>query len=62
MKPSKPLIIILAIIGNLLFVLWILYNGINEHFEGTIPEKFSYLSLMLLLLTNSYLLWSRHKG
>ena len=31
----------LAIAGNILFVLWILYNGINESFQGITIEKIS---------------------
>jgi len=46
----------LAISGNIIFVLWILFNGINENFEGTAIEKISYISLMLLLCLNSILL------
>jgi len=39
-----------AISGNVLFVLWVTYNGINEGFRGTVPEKISYVALMCLLL------------
>lgn len=45
-----------AIAGNILFTLWILYNGINEGFQGTIIEKFSYVTLMGLLVLNAFLL------
>jgi hypothetical protein len=45
-----------AIIGNILFVLWILFNGINEGFQGTVIEKISYIGLMGLLTINSFLL------
>lgn len=47
---------LLAIAGNILFVLWILYNGINESFQGTIIEKVSYVTLMGLLAVNAFLL------
>ena len=46
----------LAIAGNILFVLWILYNGINESFQGTTIEKISYITLMGLLAVNALLL------
>ncbi|MBL0340062.1 MAG: hypothetical protein IPP71_03580 [Bacteroidetes bacterium] len=58
-KESSPVIGVftwLAIIGNSLFVLWILYNGINEGFQGTAIEKFSYIALMGLLAVNAMLL------
>jgi hypothetical protein len=50
-----------AAAGNIMFILWILYNGINENFQGTSLEKISYISLMLLLALNSILLLSRAK-
>ena len=46
----------LAIAGNALFILWITYNGIDEGFSGTLPEKVSYVSLILLLILNIVLL------
>ncbi|MBS1537025.1 MAG: hypothetical protein JST20_04685, partial [Bacteroidetes bacterium] len=45
-----------AIAGNIIFILWILINGINEGFQGTLLEKISYISLMGLLAVNSFLL------
>lgn len=45
-----------AIGGNILFVLWITYNGIDEGFSGTLIEKLSYAALVILLTTNSILL------
>jgi hypothetical protein len=65
MKINKsPLIEMLsfaAIAGNIIFVLWILYNGIHENFKGTIVEKFSYLSLLGLLVLNAFLLIRKAK-
>ncbi len=45
-----------AITGNTLFTVWILYNGINENFQGTLIEKISYISLMGLLTLNTIIL------
>ena len=60
MEKEKPPIIELlswlAIAGNILFVLWILYNGVNESFQGTTIEKISYITLMGLLAVNAFLL------
>ena len=50
-----------AISGNVLFVLWVTYNGINEGFRGTVPEKISYVALMCLLLLNCYLILAKSK-
>ena len=52
----------LVIAANVLFVLWILYNGISEGFRGTRVEQFSYLALMGLLAANAILLIRKRKG
>ncbi len=44
-----------AIAGNVLFILWVTYNGVKEGFSGTMPQKASYIGLMCLLALNSYL-------
>lgn len=56
---NKNLIILMrfaAISGNILFILWVTYNGVKEGFRGTLPEKVSYAGLMCLLALNSYLI------
>jgi len=59
MKKGTSLLIELltwaALAGNILFMLWILYNGISEHFRGTIYQKLSYIGLIGLLAINSIL-------
>lgn len=45
-----------AIAANILFIVWILYNGVNEGFRGTLPERVSYISLIALLTVNTILL------
>ena len=52
----------IVIIANLVFVLWILYNGINEGFKASLVEKFSYLALILLLVMNTFLLLRSKKN
>ena len=56
MKRESSIIIELltwaAIAGNILFMLWISYNAISEHFRGTIYQKLSYIGLMGLLVIN----------
>jgi hypothetical protein len=42
--------------GNILFMSWIIFNGIKEGFHGTLPEKASYVGLMGLLAINTLLL------
>jgi hypothetical protein len=44
-----------ALAGNILFVLWMLYNGIDDGFRGTAYQIMSYISLTLLLGLNSIL-------
>lgn len=48
-----------AVAGDILFMLWITYNGIQEHFRGTVFEKISYIGLMGLLAINSFLILRR---
>jgi len=50
-----------VIAGNVLFILWVTYNGIDEGFSGTLPEKASYVSLMLLLVLNMVLILRKGK-
>ena len=50
-----------AIAGNMLFVLWILYNGIGEGFRGTRLEVASYIGLVVLLVLNALLLIGRQR-
>jgi hypothetical protein len=54
--------ILAAIMGNGLFILWITYNGINEGFAGTLPEKVSYICLLVLLGLNTVLLARRARS
>jgi hypothetical protein len=64
-KEKSPFIELLswaAVAGNILFVLWILYNGINESFQGTTIEKISYIALMGLLAVNAFLLIRKTKN
>lgn len=55
-KNLIPLLRIAAIAGNILFALWVTYNGLKEGFSGTLWEKLSYAGLMCLLALNSYLI------
>jgi hypothetical protein len=50
-----------AVAGNVLFVLWMLSNGINEGFKGTIYQIVSYIGLTLLLTLNTVLLLQKDK-
>jgi len=47
---------LIAIVGNILFILWISYNGIDEGFRGTPLQIVSYISLLVLLMLNITLL------
>lgn len=51
-----------ATAGNVIFVLWILRNGINEGFRGTMPEIASYIGLIFLLTLNTILLYRKEKA
>jgi hypothetical protein len=56
MKDIKNTLTVPVVAGNIIFVLWILYNGINEGFAGTVLEKLYYIGLMGLLAVNTILL------
>ncbi len=47
----------LVIVGNTLFALWILWNGIDEGFRATRIQLAAYIFLWLLLALNSFLLY-----
>jgi hypothetical protein len=55
----RPWIRYVAIAGNVLYVLWIVRNGINEGFSGNPVQVASYAGLLLLLALNVALLWRR---
>ena len=61
MKEIKSFLTVAAVAGNILFILWITYNGINEHFNGTVYQKLSYFGLMGLLTVNTVLVLSVSK-
>ena len=66
MKTEKSILMemlsLLAIAGNMLFLFWILYNGINENFQATTIEKMSYVTLMGLLTVNAFLLFRNRRN
>ncbi len=45
-----------TILGNFVFMIWVIYNGIDEGFQGTFYQILSYIGLILLLTLNSILL------
>lgn len=57
MKTLVPYLKYLAVTGNSLFILWLLYNGADEGFRATPYQLISYVALVFLLLLNSALLF-----
>lgn len=50
-----------AIAGNILFILWIIYNGIDEGFRAVgRVEAFSLTGLLCLLVLNIFLLFRKN--
>ena len=45
-----------AVCGNAIFIFWGMYNGMNEGFNGTVVERYSFLGLISLLSMNCFLL------
>ena len=56
------LITLIAIAGNGIYVLWILVNGIDEGFKGTMVQMASFIGLLLLLTLNTILLLKNGKA
>jgi len=48
--------------GNILIILWILFNAMDEGFKGTLPEKISFFVMISLLATNTWLLFNKSKN
>ena len=57
----RSLLKFLAVAGNILFILWLLYNGVDEGFRASAYQLLSYIGLTILLLLNSYLVLSADK-
>lgn len=55
-KGMMKLLIILAIVGNVAYFLWILVNGIDEGFRGTLVQYVSFTGMLVLLILNTVLL------
>lgn len=47
---------ILAIAGNALFILWVIFNAMDSGWKGTLPQIFSSIILVVLLLFNIFYL------
>jgi hypothetical protein len=50
-----------AIVGNGVYILWIVWNGINEGFKSTPVQVVSYLGIITLLALNGVLLYRQTK-
>ncbi|TWJ02264.1 hypothetical protein JN11_01236 [Mucilaginibacter frigoritolerans] len=48
--------------GNILIIFWILFNAMYEGFKGTLPEKISFIVVISLLVTNTWLLLNKAKN
>ena len=49
-----------AILGNGVYFLWILYNGINEGFSASSVQVVSYIGMLFLLILNILLLYRKN--
>ena len=57
----RSLLKFMAVAGNMLLILWMLYNGVDEGFRASAYQLLSYIGLTILLLLNSYLILSADK-
>ena len=51
-----------ALIGNVIFIVWILFNGLDSDWKGTPVEMASAGMLILLLILNSFLLLAARRN
>jgi hypothetical protein len=51
-----------TISGNILIIFWVLFNAMDEGFKGTLPEKISFVVVISLLATNTWLLLNKSKN
>lgn len=56
MGKSRDTLRYLAIAGNVGFVAWILYNGVDISLETTTPQLYLYGGMIVILLLNAFLL------
>ena len=56
MKEIKKILTPFAVAGNLMFVLWMFYNGMDEGWKATPMQLISYLGLTGLLAVNTFLI------
>lgn len=57
MKPVRTYLSYAAIAGDVLFVAWLLFNGMDEGWNASPVQLASYLVLIALLALNAVLLW-----
>jgi hypothetical protein len=54
-------LVYLAIAGNIIYILWITYNGLDEGFAGSPIQIASYIGIVLLLALDVILLARKDK-
>jgi len=55
------ILVYIAILANIMFIIWITYNGIDEGFSGNIIQVISYICLVFLLILNIILILIKRK-
>ena len=61
MAAFHELLTFVAIAGNGLFILWMLYNGMDEGWQATPYQILSYIGLTVLLILNTHLVLRRSR-
>ena len=56
MKKNRKIFRYFAISANIVFFLWIIFNGIDEGFKGSLVQVVSYTGLLFLLVINTVIL------
>lgn len=55
------ILLMIALPGNAIYLIWVIFNGINDGFDATPFQKMSYFGLLTLLVINLVLLSSKDK-
>ena len=61
MNAFHELLTYAAVAGNGPFILWMLYNGMDEGWQATPYQMLSYIGLTVLLILNTYLVLRRSR-
>jgi hypothetical protein len=57
-SPTYKIIRSLVILGDILYFLWIFYNGIDDDFHASPMQLVSYVGILILLVVNAIIIYN----